>query len=302
MLSCFYREYYLNGEEILTKWSQAAIELKDLIFKNDSTEVYFYDADKAKATLELEVEQIKADRRKAHRQLRINNSVENVVAFLKQINKKDWLKYDEDESPFDLINDPVIVEALDKKLKFTGEYAYVVKKLFYERKKPGFLKVLCSQDCILIDTKLLNDGNKTVFQELLDIEDGDEFRLYLCFLFRKGYQMTDKDHNTLQRIYDTNYFNQTESERGNIERWAYTKLYTELTMRGLAFDLKSIHRFLYGILSLKHRIIIGYNYDTMKQLVHKMLEKYPEYGSRYVAAIKSFGHYEELLAEIKAKN
>ncbi|MEO7882257.1 MAG: DUF6035 family protein [Mucilaginibacter sp.] len=297
MLTCFYREYYLHGEEILNKWSKATIELKDLVFKNDTTEVYFYDADKAKAALELEIKQIKAERSKAQRQLRIDNSVDNVAYFLKQVYKKDWLKYQEEESPFDLVNDPIIVEALDKRLKFTGENAFVVKKLFYERKKPGFLKLLCSEDCILIDTALLNEGDKTVFQELLEIENADQFKLYLSFLFRKGYKMTEEDRSTLQSIYDHNYFNQTESERANIERWAYAKLYTLLSLKNLAFDLKSIHRFLYGILSLKHRTIIGYNYDSMKRLAHKMLEKYPEYGSMYISAIKSFGHYDELIAD-----
>jgi competence CoiA-like predicted nuclease len=297
MLTCHYREYYLHGEEILNKWSKASIELKELFFKHDTTEVYFYDADKAKAALELEIKQIKAERSKAQRQLRIDNSVNNVASFLKQVNKRDWLKYEEEESPFDLINDPVIVDALDKRLKFTGENAYVVKKLFYERNKPGFLKLLCIEDCILIDTALLKERDKTVFQELLKIEDGDQFRLYLSFLFRKGYKMTEADHHTLQWFYDTSYLNQTEGERANIERWAYAKLYTLLGIRGLAFDIKAIHRFLYGILSLKHRIIIGYNYDSMKRLAHKMLEKYPEYGSMYISAIKSFGHYDELIAD-----
>jgi competence CoiA-like predicted nuclease len=301
MLTCFYREYYLEAEKILSRWNHVAIELNDLVFNSDSNEVYYYDADKAKVALELQIEQIKTERRKAQRQLRIDNAVDDVVSFLKQLHKKDWLKYEENESPFDLINDPAIVQALDQKLKFTGEYVYVVKRLFYERKKPGFLKMLCIHDCILIDTTLLNEGDQSVFQELLEIEDSDEFRLYICLLFRKGYKMTETDHYTLKRIYDTNYFNQTESERTNLERWAYVTLYTNLSTPALSFDLKAIHRYLYGILSLKHRMIIGYKYDSMKQLAHKMLEKYPELGSVFVSAIRHFGYYDELLADDKSK-
>jgi len=299
MLTCYYQEFYLQGETILNKWQQTIIELNDLHYNVESGEIYFYHAVDAKKKLERKAEIIKEQRLKREAEARINSKVDDITIYLKLYYKNDNLSSRELYELRELISLPVLQKPLDERLKFTGANVDVIIKLFFERKKPNFLKFLCCNDYILIETSLLKKDGKTAFQEILEIEDTLHFKHYLSYLFRKGYKLTISDREALDNIFDKNFFNTSDFEKEQLERWAIAKLYSELSNKLFALEILSIDKILLAIASLKYKLIVGYRYANMKQLAHYIFDMKKEYVSIFFTAIKCYGYYDKLLLEDK---
>jgi len=299
VLTCYYKIYKIEDDEVIGHWEQAKIELQDLHFLEDC-QFYYFDSDSDKAALEKKAQQLKKDRIAVEAEEKIQHTIDKIADYLKLFYKKDWLPAEKEEHLADLIRYSVTSEKLDARLKFTGENAHVITKLFFERRKPNFLKFICCTEKILVETRLLIENGRTVFEEILSINDGSQFNQYVAWLFQKGYKLTDYDGQLLEQLYHSHYFNQSEEEKKQIERWGIVSLYVAVTNRILMPDILKISKVLLAISSLKHKMIIGFRYSYMKQVAHYIFDNHADYAKIYLRAVEVYGYYDQLIADDKS--
>ncbi|QHS56541.1 hypothetical protein GWR56_13690 [Mucilaginibacter sp. 14171R-50] len=299
ILTCYYREFFIDDLEIKARWNEASIGLDEIRFISHE-KFYYYDSEGGQKVIEEELTQLKVDRKKADARAQTQRTQDKIAEYLNRFYKKDWLHENEREHLSDLIKYSISAEDLEERLKFCGDNAQIITKLFFERRKFNFLRFLCSTDKILVNTALLIHNGVNVFQEILRIPDEMFFQQYLTCLFRKGYVMTEHDQQDLQQLYDKNYFNQSEYEKQQIERWATVKVYAGLANQYAAFELTRLNKILMAVSSLKYKMIIGFRYIHMKQVAHYIFDSQKDYAMLYFRAIKVYGYYDQLLLEDKS--
>ncbi|MVN92676.1 DUF6035 family protein [Mucilaginibacter aquatilis] len=299
ILHCFYQVFYIEGEQVLNKWEERFITIDQLTFELVKTDVFYIDAEKSKAAAFEELGAIKQRELEEFVNKRNKFVVERAIKAVRQCYKWGYVPGIREYDPFDEIDTPERIELLNEQLGFSTKNVDFVAKLFYKREKPDFLKFLCLKTVINIDTTLLANDGKNIFEELHGIDDLFEFKQYITFLFSKGYKLTEKDRELNERIYDKNYWNQSDHEKEQIHRWGYVLMCSEVISRNLMFDLLNKHRIIFAIASVKHDILISYGYDTLKQLVHHILDRHKDYGVLFIQALEKFDRMNLLLAEDK---
>lgn len=299
MLTCYYQDFYIDENKIKGHWQETVIGLEDIHFINIE-KFFYYDSEGDRKTLQKEIEQLEIDRKQAEINARTRRALDKIADYLKLFYKKDWLHESDKEHLSELIKYSVSATDLEERLKFSGDNAYVITKLFFERKKFNFLKFLCCNDKILFDTAGMANDGVGVFQEILNIEDDMYLQQYLACLFYKGYTLTEEDKNSLQQLYDENRYKESDLAKQKIERWATAKLYTTLSDRRFSFELIRLNKVLMAISSIKYKMIIGYRYTHLKQVAHYIFDTKKEYSFLFFRAVKAYNYYNRLLAEDKS--
>lgn len=298
ILKCFYKEHYIIHESIFDKWTTAYIKMAELKFDTFNTNLWFYNSESEKNKLEKQISQLKYQRNLREEEEKLRIKVDSIAVYLKEFYKDD-IKPVRENIPLENIKTEKEVQALSNKLKFTNENVSFITKLFFERKKPFFLKYVFENDNILIDTSKLINNNRTVFQEILTVENRSYYKVLFSFLFRKGYILTEEDKQSVNIIYQKNYFNTTEHEKEMIERWAYSVIFSSVKSKEISFDILNIQTPLMAIMSLKYDLIIGYHFKNLREVTHNFLIYHKEYGVMYLKAMKAFGQYDKQLEQDK---
>ncbi len=268
-----------------------------MTFDSQNTNVWFHDSLAKKKVLQEKIGIQKAERVRREEEEQVNRKVERVTQYLKEFYQNDSQPIPTSNAfPLDNITSEREVTALDRKFKFTSENVGVVTKLFLERTKPNFLKLICEQDNILVDTSKLVINGKTILEELLDLKIREEFRNYIPLLFRKGYQLTETDKEILNTIYNKNCVNTTEHEREQIDRWVIVN-FLNITKRQNAFTILKIIKILLSISSLKYNLVIGFRFNNHREISNNFFENYKHFGQVYLKAMKVYGHYDRQINE-----
>ncbi|MFS2187165.1 DUF6035 family protein [Mucilaginibacter sp. Mucisp84] len=299
LLTCYYREFFIDDNEINSRWNEATIGLEEITFINPG-QFHYYDAESVQKELQLELEQKQAAQKEAEKRAKSQRTLDKIADYLKKFYKKDWLPEDELEHLSELIRYCVTKQELEERLKFCSDNVHIISKLFFERRKFNFLRFLCCNDQISIDTSALQVSGSSVLKELLYIPDHLQFNQYVACLFRKGFNLFEQDRQDVQELYDKNYFNQSESEMQYIERWATIKMFEALQNKHHAFELLRLNKILMAVNSLKYKMIIGFRYIHMKQVAHYVFDSYRDYAYIFLRAVKVYGYYNQLLAEDKS--
>lgn len=301
ILTCLYKEFYMSQDDSLAyKWSRERIKISDLNFDFQKQNVCYYDSDLIRKQTLIKIQEKKDFFIKQVEQEQIKTDVDIVLNYLRKFYKNDFVLRSR-EFPLDLIQNQNSIDALNNALKFKSEKKGFITKLFFERNKPNFLKLICEQDNIHIDTSSLILNGKTAFQEIIYLDSMNQFRHFTSCLFRKGYELTKEDEIYYENLYDKNYFNYTEHEKEYIERWAITTILKNLKSKNYAFVLlKEIDKVLYSILSLKHDLIIEFKFNSLLQVSHYLLTNHPEFGDIYLKAMKVYKRYETQIEEDKS--
>jgi len=300
ILTCYYKVFNILNETIREKWVKAFVKLTDLTFDFHNANVCFYDSDAEKKELQVQIEILKTERIKREEERSIQEKVDRVLNYLRQYYTHDnELIPRSEEFPLDYIKSDKEIIALDNKLRFTTEKVSFIANLFHERKKQNFLKFICEQDNILIDTSKLSVDGKPIFEELLNLHNREEFKHLIACLFRKGYKLSEDEKVTRNNIYRKNFTNMSEHEREQIDRWAIVDFLSNLENKGLVFDLMQIDKILFAITSLKSNMIIGFRFNNHRQITNNILEHHKEFGEVYFKAMKVYGYCETQIKQDK---
>lgn len=299
ILKCWYQEFRIENEIIRDRWQIAFIKIEELNFDFEKTVFWFYNSELEKIKLNNELENIKKQKQEALKLQRLNYKIDGAVKFLRTYYTEDKapIFYDE-KSPIDKILTESEILALNNTLEFEKKNSQLIAKLFIERKKRNFLKYICEQSVIKINLKTLNNG-KTVFEEITDFVEERDFNFYIALLFRKGYELTERDLQIFDGLYDNYHLNQSEVEKENIKRWALISFYRNLKRLDELNKIKENIELFYAIQSLKTGLIIGSDFNNLRQISNNIIEYYGEFGNIYIKSMKFFNQYEIQLKEDK---
>lgn len=288
ILKCIYKEFYAIGEELKEHWTTTFIKLSDLKFDSINGTVCYSDATVQKRTVQLEITVKRNERLETEKQLRINKTVENAVSYLREF-------YTHDFAPdyiLENISTSEIVTALNDKLKFDSDKVEAINKLFFERRKPNFLSYLCDNSTIKIDTLKLERNGVRVLPEILSIPDREDFRRYITCLFRLKFYLNEVDTKILNDFYEKNSKNTTREEKENIERWAIVNVMSDFERLDNLKDVFKVEKLMFGIASLKYKMVIGAGFKHLLQVSHNFLLSHNKYSSLYLKAMKVYGQYD----------
>jgi len=202
-------------------------------------------------------------------------------------------------NPLLLIQTVPEIKALNRKINYSKEKADKIVKLFVERKKPYYLKFICLTDIIELDTSVIDQNGKTIFQNLLEFNDMEIFKTYTTYLFRKGYSPTDNDILDHETLFIEKKNNLTENERHQIDKWAFIYFLLRIEKRETAMDVLREERILYAILSLKLDRVLGYGFSNLRQITNNIYSQHPGYGSIYYQAMSSYNQTSKQFEEDK---
>lgn len=300
-LKCYYKHFRIEGESIKDKWVSTYISLKDLHFDMEKLEVYFYNSLQEKDTLTGILKAQKEAKNAVSKKATCQNKAERALNYLREFYKIDREPIPRSEEfPLDEIETADEIDVFNEKLGFSRSKVGIVANLIETGSKPNFLKFICEQDNILIDTKNMLIRGHSVFEYLVYIKNQWEFYQKIPLIFRKGYILTDKDYSEFHNLYDKNYFNQTEHERNYIERWAFIHCLNSLWHKEDAFKLMEARNILFAILSLKNDMSIGFKFANLKQLTHNILTHNSDFGNIYIKALKQYGQYDKQVLDDKS--
>lgn len=248
--------------------------------------------------MESELEKSLEEKRILKQQQYRSQKITECVGYLREYYKNDRDPVPSPEfSPLNQITSKEEIRLLDEELQFTSAKADVIGKLFIDGSKPNFLKFICHQDTVKIDLKEVIIGRETVLEKLLYIENDLLFERLITLLFRSGHSLSERDHAAVEKLFEKNEFNTSESERKYIERWALVKCFSGLWHKEHATLISLIKKPLYGLMSLKYGMPIGYNFSNLRQLTMNFLEFHKDFSAIYIKAMKHYGQDQKQLNE-----
>lgn len=300
ILKCFFKKFSIENGRIVEHWEQEFTAIHSLIYDNEEVTAYLYDSDREKFSLKKELEKQEKETVVAQEQAAINYKCKAVIEYLRkfyQFNSKPWSPFN--ETPLDNIKSEAEILTLNQQLKFNGDKAKVITDLLISGERSEFLRFICEQEVIEIDLRKVPVQNGTIFSYLIQLENKWEFHQRIKLLFRSGYKLTDKDFGYFENLYDKYYFNQTESERQAIERWAFISCLNSVWDRSEVYEMVSIIPVLFAILSVKHDMPIKQKFANMRAHAIHFLNHTPQYGILYINAMKYYNRYDQLLTEDK---
>lgn len=300
ILSCYYKEFYLENEKICGRWAQTNIGIDELSYSSENSTSYYYDSERQKRLLENELRQIQEDRSHVAQQQDMDKRINECVRYLREFYKTDTNPVPTGEyNPLNSITSKEDIEQLDSKLRFTSEKAFVIANILINRTKPNFLKFISEQDNILVRLEETRVDDKSILEHIAYYDRDFMFEQSINMLFRLGYRLTSNDNRLIASLYHKNYFNFTDVERQCIERWAYITCANALVSGEQIFQMSMIKKVIYSLMSLKHELLIGFKYSGFKQLSMNFFEYYQTHASLYLRAMKHYGVYEKQLIEDK---
>lgn len=298
ILRCYHQAWRLDNWQLEAQWESTFISISDLQFNHQSCSFHYYDSEAEKQKLQQQIRAHQSEQHIEEEKQRAESKADFAVGYLKRL-YHDERGCEEEDGCLDDIQSDLEIELLNEKLGFYEKNAAFISKLFVNQKKPKFLELICSQDCIHLNTAALRVGDKTMLQYLLE-DNSDKFFRHCTLLFRKGYTLTNADFATLDDIFANNNNNSTVDEIWQIQKWAFVKGLNGIWYKEYTPKLSEIRKFFFAIMSLKSRITIGLNYKNLRQLSHKVLQEMPQHGMYFIKAMKVFGEYHLQLRDDKS--
>jgi hypothetical protein len=300
VLKCYYQSSVIKDNIVRQKWEVAFISIHDLNWNEQDYSFFYYDSVKEKLALELQLKQDLSSRKELKEIHNAEVKATRAVAYLRRLYQSmHMIKPQEWEEDPANCNTELEIQELNKKLGFSGAKAHVIATLFHRKDRIPFLKYICTQDEIELNFTNMRIDDSTVFEYIIYLVDVFFFLNKIILLFQKGYQMTTSDYQAFEGIFGKNYFNTSNSERANIERWAYIYGLNGVYVKKDVIHVKEIRQVLFAILSLKHDLSIGYKYDNLRQYAIHFLKYNPNYGKVFIRAMQQYKQYTKLLKEDK---
>lgn len=284
-LKCFYQDFSIIGDKVVGHWHSLMVSIKDLTYDTVSG-IYYKDSERQRQQLLAELRDREAAQKRQRPMSTLERKgVEDCHNYLR-VFYADAREREMDFNGFEHLSERAVME-LNSRLKFSTSKLDFIASLFFDPNRRSFLQFLCEQDKIDLDLSgLFIDGDR-LFEAIIHSDSFLDFNFYVSCIFRRGYVLTKADDDLIQRLYDKNYFNTSESEREAIRRWAVLNMYGRLKTYKNSFLLMRHHDLLISIESLKQNMSIGYKY-ALKQISHNVLEHKQQYFGVYLRAIKIY--------------
>lgn len=300
ILKCYYKKSEVSNGTLKDYWSVSLIGLSDLTFNFEKKEVFFYDSIAERRLALEELKALEQQQEQAQQEQAAHSRINQATAYLRNYYKEDYDPYFGEERPeIDYLDSPREIQQFNDGIGLSGRNASLVSELFVTGKKPNFLKYICEEDRIDIDTAGLTVEKQSLFEYLLCTTDQHSFYRNIRLLFRKGFTLSEENLTTLEHMYNTNYFNTSDSERQQMERWAFVKGLDMIWSRQDKPDLMEFRKVFFAIMSLKFDKPIGFAFQNLRQVTNYVLDRIPEYSSIYIKAMEAIGAYERQIAEDK---
>jgi len=300
ILSCFYKEHYLENEIVNSRWVKSYIGIYQLSFNSEKYSLHYYDSSERKNMLEAELKKIQDNRLQLARKQDLDQRINACLEYLRELYKSDLDPSSAGKfNALTLITSEEDIEDLNNQLQFTSEKAAVIANLFVNGSKPRFLRFISEQDKIKVRLENVNIGYKSLLEHIVHDQTDYYFEQSITMLFQMGYRLTEKDYSLIDSLYDKHNANYTDYERQCIERWAYISSVKSLITNDQIYQIRSIKRVIFSFMSLKYGLLIGFKFSSFKQLSMNFLEYYQPYGKLYLHALRHYSRYEEHLRNDK---
>lgn len=301
VLTCYFKQHSIAGDELNSCWSSELITLNDLTFNDQTLEVWYRDSPTEKKLLEEQLKKKIVAQVLREQAVALERKVSRAVEYLRSFGKTDLNPAGQfDDDILDDIEEEEEIEKVNNALGFAGKNARWFADHLINGTKKAFVDYVCFQSKITIDlSKVMFNRGESVFEQVVYLDSQTDFERAITLLLCSGYTLNEKDWKIFDNLHDKNYANITEYERTYIERWATIYI---LNSRFSRFDLKrakEIWKVLIALLCIKSDLMIGYKFRNMRELVNHLLEHHKDFGNYFLDALKTFGRYGALLSEDK---
>jgi len=301
VLKCFHKKFSIKNDELSELWVYNYISIHDLQYDHEKYGAFYFDSLAEKQKVVEVLNKQKADGMAMVSELFAKQKADSGINFLREFYQNDRIPFTfDDKNPLDEIKSELEIALFNKALGFNGDKVGVVAKLFENRSKPTFLKFICEQDNILVDTGNLKIDNVSVFEYLVHSVKIWEFYHLMPMIFRKGYVLSARDQQVFDNLFDKNYFNQTDNERDSVEKWAFIYGLKTLWNKEDCLRLVKMRKILFALLSLKFDLSIGQRFANLKQYTMNICIHAPEFGHIYLRGLKRFKQYDKQLGDDKS--
>lgn len=275
-LLCQYQMPKAQGESVGYIWESKYISLKDLTFDKNSYKVYYYDVNAEEEKVKSDIENEKIERKEKEKE-KLRLFYEAKEEERKSIEEEGKLRSKQ-------------IEAERKTQKYKAERQEEVKKentafaannfTFFER---------LDNYCEL--TPLQKVFKADLYQVSTEID----------ILFKKNYQPCEEDLKFIKKEYQLERRNYKIPDRYSVLYFlSLITFYCKLNKNPEYLKVfPRVERVLIAILSIKEKIVIGYNFKTLIQIPHQFIgnPSRQEFSQPILEAIKTYYGYDSFIRE-----
>lgn len=270
-LLCQYQKPILDREELIYNWESKYIRLSDLTFDEITYKVYYFDVTREENKVNAEINNRINEKKEKERE-RIREYEKNIQA--QEIKKRKKLieaEYHSNSERHRLIDE--------------GHYKFKIKNAEF------FIRLNQYENL----SPLQNIFYSNIY----------EFFLQLSELFSKGYNLSNSDIEFLKIEFYLEKRNYKNTGKFSVLYFISLAIFFHKIRKQPEYFkvISKIERVLIAILSIKEKIVIGYNYQNIVQIPHQFIgnKLNEEFTVPILAAIRKYYGYEEFINEHDAK-
>ena len=299
-LLCDYKYSFLNDKnQLLDKWTSKSVALSEIKFDSEDFQIYFYNFGDEKKNREGErKKRIEEKTKEFLKQLarkrfdEAKGESQQIITQIQDFRKRGVLAYPIIEDKINALDDyelGIFNETLNLNNRKPPALIQWIKKA--NQQDVSFLEFILSCESITIDINQqdVENGNKTVLQELINNKNIQEYSKYFLIrlLLKRGYRIIDKDNSCLDCL--------AVSE----ENLLTITLGNRLSNRELIEVLHRNSKLFLIITSIQKNEITGYKFTNWIAFANNAIFHYENYWEYIELALKKWKIWDKLIAEDK---